>query len=454
MVQERSKSGQTRQLIDHEETNQWILNQNSLHNYQEIAAVLPSDLAPYVPSVEKCDVLELRRHAAMNIRSKKNNTDGQFGIVENDGIPAPAFDKNTRSRKKKPAGNPPLQHNSPQQQPNPQPPMPETPIRSLVGSAIPVENTVLHLRNPTARMETSDRHSNHYPPPLQARNPPLQQGPSAVSQQFIPYRPLLPTYRPSIPPLSHVQFHPGLPSHQAMQPLSIPHPAPLPTVHTPMMAPASAPHSPPSHPTTLQQHGSFLGQHQSASFQQQRSFPGQHQSSSFQLPLQGPSHSPMSALQRPLPVHPQSPTQWLSTTPLTLRSFPADRIHDRACIPGPVSQPTMLPQGYFSTGQQFTPLQPLPQNRQPTLMTAFHQPPEDDTQSSISRAAGLHSQWPSATPPAPQSVLQTGYLSQQYQVNSSSRAQSFTSLLETQYPMPVMVHMEYPTTDAASLSQE
>ena len=440
VIQERSKSSQTRQLIDHEETNQWILNQNSLHNYQEIAAVLPSDLAPYVPSVENCNVVELRRHAASSIRSKKGNADGQFEIAEDNGTPAPAFDKSTRSRKKKPAGNQasataPIQYNSPQPQPpNPPSPIPETPVRSSVDSAIHIENSITHLRNPMVQMETSNRHSNHHPSPMQAQNPPLQQRHSALPR---PHHPLLPTNQ-FIHPFSYAL---SPPSHQASQRLSTSH-APPRAIHMPTMAPDSHP----GHPATLQQQPSFA-QHQSTSFRQQPPFPGQFQSNLFQPPPQGSSHPSMSASHWPLQVHPRLPaamhSQWPSTTPPTHWSFPQMRHTISPASQAPVSQPAMFPQNFPSTGWQFMPPQTLSENRL-IPPTTFHQPRArvpDDAQSFVFQEAGPHLQRSSATLPAPQSVLQTGYVSQQFQASSLSASQS--SML-AQYPM------EYPTTDTES----
>src|ERR1700722_16531230 len=69
--QERTESDHMSQLIVHKDTKRFVLNTNSLHNYQAIALTLPADLPPSRPKVETLDIANLRRQAARSVRDRK-----------------------------------------------------------------------------------------------------------------------------------------------------------------------------------------------------------------------------------------------------------------------------------------------------------------------------------------------------------------------------------------------
>jgi len=102
-----------KRIVKHEETNMFLLNVHSLHNYDLISKVIPLDLRPAltVPLVATGDSKQVRLNAANHIRQKKA---GETIIVSAGAEcqPTPAFDRSTgqagkrkgvaRTRKKAP----------------------------------------------------------------------------------------------------------------------------------------------------------------------------------------------------------------------------------------------------------------------------------------------------------------------------------------------------------------
>ncbi|KAH9914360.1 uncharacterized protein BXZ73DRAFT_55012, partial [Epithele typhae] len=91
VLQERLKSTRTRTVVKHNETNAYILNTHSIHNYDHIRSALPPALRLQLdaPCVSEADVANVRRRAVENLiaRKKKSNA-----LNEQQQAPAPADD--------------------------------------------------------------------------------------------------------------------------------------------------------------------------------------------------------------------------------------------------------------------------------------------------------------------------------------------------------------------------
>ncbi|KAG1895977.1 uncharacterized protein F5891DRAFT_1193606 [Suillus fuscotomentosus] len=94
--QEREQTNRTMQIVKHKETNMFLLNVHSLHNYDMIAKVIPLNLrlALTVPLVAAGDSKQIRLDAANHVRQKKT---GGTTIVSAGAECqlTPAFDRST-----------------------------------------------------------------------------------------------------------------------------------------------------------------------------------------------------------------------------------------------------------------------------------------------------------------------------------------------------------------------
>ena len=74
VFQERLKTLRTREIVDHESTNAYILNTLSIHNYQHILAALPEGLINRKSLLSDAEALAVRQNAVLAMAQKKKST--------------------------------------------------------------------------------------------------------------------------------------------------------------------------------------------------------------------------------------------------------------------------------------------------------------------------------------------------------------------------------------------
>ncbi|KAH9941761.1 uncharacterized protein BXZ73DRAFT_41717, partial [Epithele typhae] len=91
VFQERLKSTRTRAVIKHNETNAYILNTHSIHNYDHIRSALPPALRLQLdtPCVSEADVADVRQKAVQNLIARKKKSKP---LNEQQQTPAPEDD--------------------------------------------------------------------------------------------------------------------------------------------------------------------------------------------------------------------------------------------------------------------------------------------------------------------------------------------------------------------------